>query len=352
LNKIKEKIKTPLIIIVCLIFAFLLREVLAPFLFAFFTAFLLRKLVCFIEKATGLNSKISGAVCIILCYAIIGVLCFFIFRGIFAEITKLIKILPDLYDNKINPLFRQFELFINKKINGNIKTIILQILELFKERSINILGKLSESLTKGAADFIINLPDYLTTITVSVIASFFICIDYKNIIGYLSSILPEKYIESIKTNKNIVIKSLLKLIYSYFLIFVITFAELLIGLWLLKVDYVFVISFLIAVADIFPIIGTATILIPWSIISLIKGNIPFAIGVLSLSIIIMIVRNIIEPKILGKTIGVHPLITLLVMYLGFKVGGVICAVIFPFLLAIINELCRKNKRLVKNNTTV
>ena len=146
--------------------------------------------------------------------------------------------------------------------------------------------------------------------------------------------------------KEVLTTTVFRICSSYFFIFLITFLELFIGLVLLKVKYALVISAIIAIADIFPIIGTGTILIPWSIIELMGGNNPLALGLFTLYLIITVVRNIIEPKIIGKNSGVHPLATLAAMYIGLKMGGVSLAILLPFVLIIFTEL---NKRGVINS---
>ena len=103
------------------------------------------------------------------------------------------------------------------------------------------------------------------------------------------------------------------------------------------------IAALIAVIDIMPVFGTGTVVIPWSIIELVKGNTLFAIGLAILYIIITVVHNILEPKLVGKQIGLHPLIMLICMYVGVKVFGFIGLFILPIIAAIMKYLYDNDK---------
>ncbi|EQJ23470.1 AI-2E family transporter [Clostridioides difficile] len=138
--------------------------------------------------------------------------------------------------------------------------------------------------------------------------------------------------------KNSSINALLKLLKAYAILLSVTFIELLIGLTILKVENAFTISVIIALVDILPVLGTGSILTPWMIISLINGNINLAIGLLILYIIITVVRQILEPKVVGHQIGLYPLITLMCMFVGAQLFGIAGLFGFPIAATIIKNL--------------
>jgi len=123
----------------------------------------------------------------------------------------------------------------------------------------------------------------------------------------------------------------------------ITFIELAVGLSILRADGAIYIAALTAIIDIMPVLGTGAVVIPWSIFEFIKGNLTFAIGLAILYIVIMIVRNILEPKLVGKQIGLHPLIMLICMYVGVKVFGFIGLFVLPIIAAIMKYLYDNGK---------
>ena len=123
----------------------------------------------------------------------------------------------------------------------------------------------------------------------------------------------------------------------------ISFIEVLIGLYIFKwiglnVNYPLLSALGIAFVDALPILGAGTVILPWAIISSVNGNIRLAIALVILFIIITIVRQILEPKIVSNKIGVHPIFTLIAMYTGFKLIGLIGLFIGPIILIILQNV--------------
>jgi len=99
----------------------------------------------------------------------------------------------------------------------------------------------------------------------------------------------------------------------------------------------------IAIIDFFPVLGTGGVIIPWVIIELIQGNFPIALGLIALYITITIVRNLLEPKLIGSQIGLHPLVMLISMYVGVKIFGFVGLVALPITIVVIKYLYDNNK---------
>ena len=118
-----------------------------------------------------------------------------------------------------------------------------------------------------------------------------------------------------------------------------TFGELTAGLLLLRVPHAVLLAALIAVVDILPILGTGTVLIPWIAVSLLGGNTAFAVGLTVLYVVITVVRNILEPRVVSRQIGLHPLATLFFMFLGLRAtGGIAGMLLFPVGAIIVKQL--------------
>ena len=113
------------------------------------------------------------------------------------------------------------------------------------------------------------------------------------------------------------------------LLFLITFVELFVGFLILQVDYAFVLAILIAFVDFLPVLGTGAILAPWGIIALLTKNYFLGIGIIVLFVVMTVIRQIIEPKIVGKSLGVHPILTLIAIYLGYKLFGIVGMIFLP-----------------------
>jgi len=117
-----------------------------------------------------------------------------------------------------------------------------------------------------------------------------------------------------------------------------TFFELTIGLHILGIENALVIAFLIAIFDVLPVLGTGGIMLPWILISFLNNQVKTGVGLLILYLVITVIRNIIEPKIVGKQIGLHPLLMLMCMYLGARLFGFLGIFILPILILIVQNL--------------
>ena len=144
-------------------------------------------------------------------------------------------------------------------------------------------------------------------------------------------------------SKTILIEKALKIVKGYLILMVINFAEISLGLLLFGVKNAVVIAIGIAMLDVLPILGTGTVLIPWSLISLINGNYGLALGLIVLYIITVIVRNLIEPKIIGGQVGLHPLITLVSIFIGLRLFGFFGMICLPLAIIIIFSLYKGGK---------
>lgn len=107
---------------------------------------------------------------------------------------------------------------------------------------------------------------------------------------------------------------------------------------ILRIPYAVFVALAIAVFDILPVLGTGGILLPWAVVLIIIGNVPLAIGIFVLYVVVTAIRNTIEPKIVGRQIGLHPLATLIAMFIGLKFFGIIGVFVFPVTLAILANM--------------
>ncbi len=151
--------------------------------------------------------------------------------------------------------------------------------------------------------------------------------------------IPSKTREQIFKVKAKTIDVLFSFLKAYGILMSLTFAELLIGFLLLRIENAFLIALATSLIDILPILGTGTVLIPWGIVLLIIGNIPVGIGIIVLYLIITVVRQTLEPKVVGRQIGLYPLVTLICMFVGGSLFGIVGLFGFPICVTVIVKLC-------------
>lgn len=188
------------------------------------------------------------------------------------------------------------------------------------------------------------IPFILSGVLIGIIACFFITTDYDNVVAIFKRNVSEKYEKMFVETKRLFGDVIGKMIKSYATIIFITFCEVAVGLNLLslfniyKGGYIIVISIITALLDILPVFGTGTVLIPWAIYSFIMGDIPFAIGLVVLYILITVIRQVIEPHLVAMNVGIHPIFTLASMYIGIQLFGVIGIFVLPITIVLLKTL--------------
>ena len=205
----------------------------------------------------------------------------------------------------------------------------------FFEGVTNVATQLASGLAKGIITY---FPSTLLTSVITLVASCFTTIYYGKIRRFFLYQFSEEKQELMVKVKGILIENVLKMLGGYILILFITFLELFFGMLILKIPYAGIVALIIAVFDILPVVGTGTILIPWFFIDLALGRTGQAIGILIIYIIITVVRNVLEPKIIGKRIGLFPLVTLISMYVGLKLFGIYGMLIVPLTIVVLIQL--------------
>lgn len=193
----------------------------------------------------------------------------------------------------------------------------------------NMLSSLASRLPDLATSLFSALPSVLFFLVVSVVACFYFCTDGVSITRTLGSFLPSKWQQKLPRVKENLRDVFRKYIKAYGILLALTFALLLVGFWMLRVEYAFLLAFLIALADLLPVIGVGTILIPWGIVMLLQKQFYLGFGLLILYLVISLIRQVAEPKVLGKSLGLHPLLTLFATYVGFSLFGLFGMILAP-----------------------
>lgn len=188
------------------------------------------------------------------------------------------------------------------------------------------------------------IPTTLVSIVVSIVACCFMTSDFKSVRNLLLGFFNNETREKIIRAKRLLIPSLGKMVKAYIIIITITFCELSLGLSILSFlkiysgSYIFVIAALTAIIDIVPVLGTGTVLIPWALYNLISGNYSLAIGLLVIYACITVIRQVIEPKLVAAQLGIPAFLTIVSMFIGSQIFGVIGIFILPITIVMIKLL--------------
>ncbi len=314
-----------------------------PFVIGFLIALALRPLAKFIRRHTKGTGKGVAIFVVALFYATVAIILWLLITFLITQLTDLINVMPNLYFNRIEPILLEFNDWIvanTELISPDAATTISQIITNGINYISDVIKNTSISIVQFATKLISNFPLYLISVIFTIVLSVFISVEYDNIVAFIKRQLPEKFNSTFTEARIFTVGTLWKMIKSYMIIMCITFIELLIGLSILKVNYALPIAAIVAILDIMPIVGTGGVLIPWAIVELILKNYMIGIGLLALYLTVTVIRNIIEPRIVGHQIGLHPVITITVMYAGLRLfgfGGFIIAPIIAIVVKYLND---------------
>ena len=317
---------------------------LLPFVIAFLIAYVLRRPVRFLARVFHVPKGLVAVLLVVLTYGAIGLLLTLAGVRITAAIISFIQQIPSFYDRYILPDLTELFTWLEELL-ARMDPSLMSVLEDLQTQLLNMLYQLvsglSSLLVGGvslATSLATSLPGFLIRLLLMVISTFFIAIDYEKIVRFLLGCLRGHTRNVVLQIKAYVVGTLFVCIRSYALIMFITFVELSIGLSVIRVERAMLVALLIAIFDILPVLGTGGIMIPWAVLTALGGDMPRALSLLVVYVVITIIRNIIEPRIVGKQIGLHPVLTLMSMFVGTHLFGVVGLFGLPILLSLLRYL--------------
>lgn len=313
----------------------------APFICAFFIAYFLKTPAKFIAKNTKIPYKPLVLLLVLLFYSTIGLIIALFSIKLVTSATSIIATLPMVYTTEIEPILSTFFDGIEKTAYRMDPTLVAALNDIFTQ-FIQSIGELMTNLSVKAVStlsgYASSLPGLFIKILLMIISTFFIAGDYDVLVGFVSRQLSVKARSFLLRIKEYIVGTLFVCIRSYALIMSITFVELSIGFTIIGIPNSILIAFIISIFDILPVLGTGGIMIPWTVISALQGNYSQAIGLLAIYLFVTVIRNILEPKIVGSQIGLHPIVTLICMFVGAQLFGILGLFGFPILLSLLRHL--------------
>lgn len=310
---------------------------LLPFLLAGALVLSLQPLVNLLHRKFKIKRNPVSVALVLIVYIIVIGITIWLARLLYIQLTDFLTSLPTYFDTvsaQINAITNRIGSIMGKMPdigNGWLKDMPTTALK-------SAVEKLGVGATEIATNFAAGIPSFLLSMAVMIIASVYIAKDYSAFTEYMNSIIPEKIIEKFNYIKDNVLRRIAKLLKGYLLILIITFFELVLGLSVLKVKYALIIALATALIDILPVVGLGAVLIPWAVFSALSGNPERAIGLAVLYILIATIRNVIDPKIIGDKLGIHPVFSLAITFLGLKLFGAVGVLLAPLITIAVKTL--------------
>lgn len=301
---------------------------LLPFAIAWLIALLLQPAISWLTRKTGLRRGVVSIALLLLLFAGGSALLYYLGGRMILELSDFGRQLGGRAD-EISAFFDRFEGWIVQK---------LPMLAALEPETISGLGgdllkdaltALSSKLTAAAGSILMKLPRFFFVLVIFLMASFYLCADFERVSRYLSSLLPMSAVRKLGKLKRLVFSTTLRYLRAYFILLLITFAELLVAFLLLRIEYALTLALLLALLDALPAIGVGTVLLPWALISLLLGQPGRAIALVVIYVIVTVVRQVAEPHIVGAQLGLHPLASLAAVYAGYKLAGIVGLLFAP-----------------------
>lgn len=319
--------------------SFLLRLV-VPVIISIALAAMLEPVVSFLQREIRLSRSWSAFITLLLLVLALGGLSFVAISKLVDELGILLYSLPS-YTALLNQNLDRLLEWLNgisvavdfpKAIQDNI----LANLDKLTSLAGNYLSQTMNYLVAGVSW----IPNFLAAATFILLATFFFIKDNRLIFSWFNQVGTEKQVRKLEEVYEHLASILFGYLKAFTILVIITTVLIILGLSVLGIKYAVLGGILAGIADILPIVGPGLVLVPWGLWYLFTGNLRLGISILVLYAVVSVVRQLIQPKVIGESIGLHPLLTLLSMFIGFEIVGAWGLILGPIVVVIVLALYR------------
>ena len=291
-----------------------------PFLFGIPVAWL----VVWISRKVRCTHRLFRIGLTAVIYGVIGLLVALLAVKSVSTVTGIVKWLPEFYENKVYPIWTMVYHWFRETV-GKMDPAMISTLESLLDSLLDSLKGLIASLSGAAVNLVSKMvtgvPNLILSLLAMIFSTVFVVADYERISDFSKANIPVPIQKILQNVRTYLTDTLFVVIRSYAIIMILTFTELSILFYLFGIEHPVGKAALIAVLDIMPILGTGGIMIPWAITSLVLGYTGLGLQLFLIYAIVTIVRNYVEPKIVGAQLGIHPIISLVSMFIGLRLFG-------------------------------
>lgn len=300
-----------------------------PFVIGWIVALIAGPLVRFFEEKVKIKRKVGSAVVIIVVIAAVVLLLYAVILQLAQQAVGLINALPEMWagvESDLENVWNKMSLLL-EKLPGESRMNMDDLVGRIGAALGDFFGSLGTPTIEAAGNFAKQLPSVLIGLIMALLSAYFFVAERGQINEWFRTHAPS----SVQQRYQMIRRSLVRSVGGYFKaqfkIEVWMYLLLLVGLGMLRVNYFALIALGIAFLDLLPFLGTGTVLIPWAIIRILAGDYKMAVWLLIIWGGGQLARQLIQPKIVGDSMGVPPLPTLFLLFIGYKVGSVIGMII-------------------------
>ncbi len=318
-----------------------LLEPLLPFITALIIVSVSEKLIR--KISTCLHSRKAAVLLFTLVF--IFILSFIIYSSSLSLLKELSYLSESLTTESVNSFFtslsQKTQVLFRRFTSNDFYSYFSNAIKELDDKAIEMISGFIPSILPSLMKFLSFFPTAIIFVTLTFIAIYYIGCDYGAITDFFLLQLSEKQKESILEAKDVFTATAKELFKSYFLLTIITFTQLIIGFSILKIKYALLLALIICIVDLLPILGTGTVLIPWSITCFVLGDNRLSVSLIVLYGIITLFRQIAQPRIVGTNTGLSPLLSLISIFAGLKLIGFWGIILFPMIATVITSLNKK-----------
>lgn len=311
-----------------------------PFLLALIVAWLLHPLVRWLQKKLNISRKVLSMILILLVYVGIGAILYGLGYAAVTQIRSLVENWGDIRAQVLASLESLSDYLsglvelLPDSMASNLEGLASQLLDWLQ----SVLPSALDTTLGGGMSVVSRIPSFAIAAVVFMMASYFITADYPRLRFLATDRLPESVREFGSNFKRIFVEAFGGYLKSQLILSLGVFLILTAGFFLIHQPYGLLLAFIFAVLDFIPIIGAGTVMVPWAVVCLVTGDYRSAIELMVIWGIICLFRRLAEPKILGDQTGLSPILSLVGIYVGMRLGGVLGMIVGPLLLLVVINL--------------
>ena len=310
-----------------------------PFVIGWCISAIAAPVVNWLEKHFKIVKKLGSALIVVLVIGLIVLLIYLAVSRLVTEVGDLLKNIPDLYEQLASGLSQigQSMSGLFARLPEEVRSGFQTMMSNLNEYMGDLISKIGEPTVTAAGNLAMRLPFFLVSVLVSVISAYFFTVERDEVLNWAKKVMPQAVVKRM----TLVMDNLRYAVGGYFKaqfkIMGVVFLILMVGLALLRINYFALIAFLIAFLDFLPFFGTGTAMIPWALYKFLVGDYKTAILLFVIYAVTQLVRQILQPKLVADSMGMNPLVTLLLLYVGYRVSSVLGLILsVPIGMVVIN----------------
>lgn len=318
----------------------------SPFLLGLLLALAAEPMVGFLHKKAHIPRSVSAGIGVSMAFCFLAVLLLLLCAFLVRELGTLAHILPDLGQTAKSgfSLMQNWLAGLSAHAPQSLQPLLRSNVDALFSDGAALLDRGVGYLLGLAGNLLSHVPDSALSLGTAVISAFLISAKLPRIKKWILRRIPREKLRSLLDT----IRRIRQVFGSWLVaqgkLMGVTFVILFLGFLILRIPYALLWALGVCLVDAFPVLGTGTVLLPWSFVSLLQGDTPRAIGIGSLYIVVTLTRSMLEPKLLGRHLGLDPLVTLMAMYAGYKLWGITGMFLAPILAVVAVQILPEGKR--------